>query len=117
MKDVSITQLTIDSERNLLLPCSDTRDHGAANVFPSILLSHGLQCQEVFVAENLRQKKSEMIECSSSKGTFAFENRDKAVLWGERKAPFNTLKGTSPQLLKSNLGSELGGVKGVSFGL
>lgn len=31
--------------------------------------------------------------------------------------PFNTLKATSPQLLKSNLGSELSGVKGVGFGL
>lgn len=54
------SHLTVDGQRNLLLPGSYARDHGAANVFPSILLPHGLQCQEVLVAKNLRREKKEV---------------------------------------------------------
>lgn len=52
--------LTVDGERNLLLAGSHPRHHRPANVFPSVLLSHGLQRQEVLVAEDLqdgRRKK------------------------------------------------------------
>lgn len=55
--------LTVDGERNLLLAGSHPRHHCPANVFPCILLSHGLQSQEVLVAEDLqdgrRKKKVE----------------------------------------------------------
>lgn len=64
MKDISIIKLTVDSERNLLLPRSYARNHSATNVLPGVLLSHGFQCQEVFIAENLQRKKSKMIKCS-----------------------------------------------------
>lgn len=54
------SHLTVDGQRNLLLSGSYARDHGAANVFPSILLPHGLQCQEVLVAKNLQHEKKEV---------------------------------------------------------
>lgn len=77
-KDISIIQLTIDSERNLFLPCSHTRDHSTANVFASVLLSHRFQCQEVLIAQNLQQEKKKkeklkIIKCIDSRGTFTFE--------------------------------------------
>lgn len=69
-----IIQLTINSERNLLLSCTYTGDHSTAHVFPSILLSHRLQCQEVLIAKNLQQKnRSKIIWCNDSKSTFTFE--------------------------------------------
>lgn len=54
------SHLTVDGQRNLLLPGSHARDHGAANVFPSVLLPHGLQCQEVLIAKNLQREKKEV---------------------------------------------------------
>lgn len=50
------SRLTVDGERNLLLAGSHPRHHRPANVFPSVLLSHGLQRQEVLVAEDLQKK-------------------------------------------------------------
>lgn len=55
-KDQLVIQLTINSKRDLLFACADTWDHGPANIFPSIFLSHRFQCQEVLIAKNLRQK-------------------------------------------------------------
>lgn len=49
-------RLTVDGERNLLLAGSHPRHHRPANVFPSVLLSDGLQRQEVLVAEDLQKK-------------------------------------------------------------
>jgi len=109
VKETSVTQLTIDSKSDLLLPCPNTRDHGTTNVFPSILLPHRFQCQEVVVAKNLRKR--------SQRSSDAMTAKEPLHLWwqqcsAERKTkaahrPFNALKGTSSQLLKSNLGSEL----------
>lgn len=58
------SRLTVDGERNLLLAGSHPRHHRPANVFPSVLLSHGLQRQEVLVAEDLqdgRRKKKKVV--------------------------------------------------------
>lgn len=49
---------------------------------------------------------------------FYISDSNRTDLWEWTKAahsPFNTLKGTSPQLLKSNLGSELSGVNGLAL--
>lgn len=55
---------------------------------------------------------------NDSKGTFTFEVATRQLHWGKSKAAhraFNALKGTSPQLLKSNLRTELGEVKGLAL--
>lgn len=45
--------LTVDGERNFLFTRSHTWHHSTADVLPGILLFHGLQSQEVLVAQNL----------------------------------------------------------------
>lgn len=104
-----LLQLTIDGERNLLLACSNTWHDGATDIFPSILLSHRFQCQEVLVAKNLRRR--------NQRSSNAMTPQSPLHLWWQQSSanrktkaahePFNTLKVTSSQLLKSNLGSEL----------
>lgn len=114
---MQILQLTIDSKRNLLLPCSNTWHDGTANVFPSVLLSHGFQCQEVFVAKNLRQRSQRSSNVATPKSPLhlwwqqSSANRRRKKKNKAAHEPFNTLKVTSSQLLKSNLGSELRRVK------
>lgn len=64
------------------------------------------------------KKKSKIIRCNDSKGIFAFEIATRQRRGEKRKVapgPFYTLKGTSPQLLKSNLGSELSRKKGLAL--
>lgn len=118
------SHLTVDGQRNLLLSGSYARDHGAANVFPSVLLPHGLQCQEVLVAKNLRREKKEVRRSQRSLDAMTAEapshsryQQSNAEVVGKKKedekkqtpGAFYTLKGNSTQLLKSNLGSGLGG--------
>lgn len=52
---------TVDGKRDLFFTRSHTRDHSAAHVLPSVLLSHRLQSQEVLIAQNLQkeEKKSQ----------------------------------------------------------
>lgn len=59
------SRLTVDGERNLLLAGSHPRHHRPANVFPCVLLSHGLQRQEVLVAEDLQDGRREKKEVES----------------------------------------------------
>lgn len=89
------SRLTVDGERNLLLAGSHPRHHRPANVFPSVLLSHGLQRQEVLVAEDLqdgRRKKKKLCQKiktarrDEAPSTFLRYRQSNAEVWrGEKR--------------------------------
>ena len=84
--------LTVHGERDLLLPGTHSRHHGTAHVLPSILLPHRLERQDVVVAQDLPEGILWVIERPAQGHLHIQDSR------GALKA----LKGSAPQLLKSN---------------